>query len=153
MMSGYLGDAARDLAHALRRLVHGDLTGMFDAPFAVAFDPRAPILTMAESDPLTCHPENHGHVTIRNSLRTAAVLASGLILALTARTTSDNSTPQQKSQASDSRPSAPASEQSRAPTGRLPRTTARAVSLPRSPDGTASSWPSPASSAPRRARA
>ncbi|MBT2409363.1 ATP-binding protein [Streptomyces sp. ISL-12] len=46
MMSGRLGEAARDLAHAVRRLVHGDLAGMFDAPSTVAFDPRAPILTI-----------------------------------------------------------------------------------------------------------
>ncbi|MEV5878055.1 ATP-binding protein [Streptomyces sp. NPDC052101] len=41
-----LGDAARDLAHAMRRLVHGDLAGMFDAPSTIAFDPRAPMLTI-----------------------------------------------------------------------------------------------------------
>ncbi|MFJ9667665.1 ATP-binding protein [Streptomyces sp. NPDC101219] len=46
MMSGQLGDAARDLAHAMRRLVHGDLAGMFDAPSTVAFDPHAPMLTI-----------------------------------------------------------------------------------------------------------
>ncbi|MCM2579692.1 VirB4 family type IV secretion system protein [Streptomyces meridianus] len=45
-MSGRLGDAARDLAHAMRRLVHGDLAGMFDAPSTVAFDPGAPILSI-----------------------------------------------------------------------------------------------------------
>ncbi len=45
-MSGLLSDAARDLAHALRRLVHGDLAGMFDAPSTVAFDPRAPMLSI-----------------------------------------------------------------------------------------------------------
>ncbi|MHB6911341.1 VirB4 family type IV secretion system protein [Streptomyces sp. DB-54] len=46
MMSGQLGDAARDLAHALRRLVHGDLAGMFDAPSTVQFDPTVPMLTI-----------------------------------------------------------------------------------------------------------
>ncbi|MEU2359965.1 VirB4 family type IV secretion system protein [Streptomyces noursei] len=46
MMSGQLGDAARDLAHALRRLVHGDLAGMFDAPSTVQFDPNVPMLTI-----------------------------------------------------------------------------------------------------------
>ena len=46
MMSGRLGEAARDLAHAMRRLVHGDLAGMFDAPSNVAFDPDAPMLTI-----------------------------------------------------------------------------------------------------------
>ncbi|MFD4829176.1 VirB4 family type IV secretion system protein [Streptomyces uncialis] len=45
-MSGRLGDAARDLAHALRRLVHGDLAGMFDAPSTVTFDPSSPMLTI-----------------------------------------------------------------------------------------------------------
>jgi type IV secretory pathway VirB4 component len=38
--------AAEDLAHALRRLVHGDLSGMFDAPSTVAFDPTTPMLTI-----------------------------------------------------------------------------------------------------------
>lgn len=46
MMSGQLGDAARDLAHAMRRLVSGDLAGMFDAPSTVAFDPTSPMLTI-----------------------------------------------------------------------------------------------------------
>ncbi|MFE7119835.1 ATP-binding protein [Streptomyces sp. NPDC057654] len=45
-MSGHLGDAARDLAHALRRMVHGDLAGMFDAPSTAAFDPDSPMLTI-----------------------------------------------------------------------------------------------------------
>ncbi|WP_405889822.1 ATP-binding protein [Streptomyces sp. NBC_00133] len=46
VMSGRLGDAARDLAHAMRRLVHGDLAGMFDAPSTVSFDPNSPMLTI-----------------------------------------------------------------------------------------------------------
>ncbi|MDX3523282.1 ATP-binding protein [Streptomyces scabiei] len=46
LMSGRLGEAARDLAHAMRRLVHGDLAGMFDAPSTVAFDPTSPMLTI-----------------------------------------------------------------------------------------------------------
>lgn len=45
-LSGRLGHAAEDLAHALRRLVHGDLAGMFDAPSTVAFDPSAPMLSI-----------------------------------------------------------------------------------------------------------
>ncbi|MFJ9131242.1 ATP-binding protein [Streptomyces sp. NPDC102340] len=44
--SGRLGQAAEDLAHALRRLVHGDLAGMFDAPSTVTFDPSAPMLSI-----------------------------------------------------------------------------------------------------------
>lgn len=44
--SGRLGHAAEDLAHALRRLVHGDLGGLFDAPSTVAFDPSAPMLSI-----------------------------------------------------------------------------------------------------------
>ncbi|WP_441247376.1 ATP-binding protein [Kitasatospora sp. McL0602] len=43
---GRMGPAAEDLAHALRRLVHGDLSGMFDAPSTVAFDPKAPMLSI-----------------------------------------------------------------------------------------------------------
>lgn len=46
MMSGRLGEAARDLAHAMRRLIHGDLAGMFDAPSTVRFDPGSPMLTI-----------------------------------------------------------------------------------------------------------
>ncbi|WP_433855454.1 ATP-binding protein [Streptomyces kronopolitis] len=42
----HLGSAAQDLAHALRRLVHGDLTGMFDAPSTVSFDPTTPMLSI-----------------------------------------------------------------------------------------------------------
>jgi len=41
-----LGAAAENLAHALRRLVQGDLAGMFDAPSTVEFDPRSPMLTI-----------------------------------------------------------------------------------------------------------
>ncbi|MET8623742.1 ATP-binding protein [Kitasatospora sp. NPDC004669] len=41
-----LGAAAEDLAHALRRLVAGDLAGMFDAPSTVQFDPSSPMLTI-----------------------------------------------------------------------------------------------------------
>ncbi|SEM66069.1 ATP-binding protein [Streptacidiphilus jiangxiensis] len=41
-----LGHAAQDLAHALRRLIHGDLAGMFDAPSTVSFDPTAPMLSI-----------------------------------------------------------------------------------------------------------
>ncbi|MGW3009613.1 VirB4 family type IV secretion system protein [Streptomyces sp. NPDC001219] len=46
IMSGRLGDASRDLAHAMRRLVSGDLAGMFDAPSTAAFDPNSPMLTI-----------------------------------------------------------------------------------------------------------
>ncbi|MFB7666908.1 ATP-binding protein [Kitasatospora sp. NPDC056138] len=44
--AGRMGPASEDLAHALRRLVHGDLSGMFDAPSTVAFDPTAPMLSI-----------------------------------------------------------------------------------------------------------
>lgn len=44
--TGRMGPAAQDLAHALRRLVHGDLSGMFDAPSTVAFDPARPMLSI-----------------------------------------------------------------------------------------------------------
>ncbi|MBM9508001.1 ATP-binding protein [Actinacidiphila acididurans] len=44
--AGHLAAAAQDLAHALRRLVHGDLSGMFDAPSTVAFDPTVPMLSI-----------------------------------------------------------------------------------------------------------
>ncbi|MEY9961777.1 ATP-binding protein [Streptacidiphilus sp. MAP5-52] len=41
-----VGAAAQDLAHALRRMVVGDLAGMFDAPSTAAFDPGSPMLTI-----------------------------------------------------------------------------------------------------------
>ncbi|MFD9062163.1 ATP-binding protein [Kitasatospora purpeofusca] len=41
-----VGAAAQDLAHALRRLVNGDLAGMFDAPSTAEFDPKSPMLTI-----------------------------------------------------------------------------------------------------------
>jgi hypothetical protein len=44
--AGRMGPAAQDLAHALRRLVHGDLSGMFDAPSTVTFDPATPMLSI-----------------------------------------------------------------------------------------------------------
>ncbi|MEV6209558.1 ATP-binding protein [Kitasatospora sp. NPDC051914] len=44
--AGGIGHAADDLAHALRRLVHGDLSGMFDAPSTVVFDPAASMLSI-----------------------------------------------------------------------------------------------------------
>ncbi|SDP31849.1 ATP-binding protein [Actinacidiphila guanduensis] len=44
--AGHLAEAAQDLAHALRRLVHGDLSGMFDAPSTVTFDPATPMLSI-----------------------------------------------------------------------------------------------------------
>lgn len=44
--TGGIGHAADDLAHALRRLVHGDLCGMFDAPSTVRFDANAPMLSI-----------------------------------------------------------------------------------------------------------
>ena len=36
----------RDVAHGLRRLVHGDLAGLFDGPSTVAFDTTAPMVTL-----------------------------------------------------------------------------------------------------------
>jgi type IV secretory pathway VirB4 component len=36
----------RDIAHGLRRLVRGDLAGMFDAPSTVTFDPNAPMVVV-----------------------------------------------------------------------------------------------------------
>jgi type IV secretory pathway VirB4 component len=44
-----LGDLARDgreVAHALRRLVAGDLAGLFDGPSTVSFDPELPMVTL-----------------------------------------------------------------------------------------------------------
>ena len=43
---GRLGLPAEDLAHALRRMVHGDLSGMFDAPSTLTFDPSTPMLSI-----------------------------------------------------------------------------------------------------------
>ncbi|MST33754.1 ATP-binding protein [Acidimicrobiaceae bacterium USS-CC1] len=40
----------RDAAHALGRLVRGDLAGLFDGPSTVAFDPALPMLSLDLSD-------------------------------------------------------------------------------------------------------
>lgn len=40
---------AREVAHALRRLVHGDLAGMFDGPSTTQFDPSLPMVTLDSS--------------------------------------------------------------------------------------------------------
>ena len=39
-------EAGRDVAHALRRLVAGDLAGLFDGPSTVEFDPSLPMVTL-----------------------------------------------------------------------------------------------------------
>lgn len=39
-------DDARDLSHAMRRLVHGDLEGLFDGESTVRFDPDLPMVTL-----------------------------------------------------------------------------------------------------------
>jgi type IV secretory pathway VirB4 component len=36
----------RSAAHALRRLVHGDLAGLFDAPSTIGFDPQLPMISL-----------------------------------------------------------------------------------------------------------
>jgi hypothetical protein len=50
---GYAGSSAeqlaadgREVAHALGRLVRGDLAGLFDGPSTVAFDPNLPMLSL-----------------------------------------------------------------------------------------------------------
>lgn len=40
---------SRELAHAIRRLVHGDLAGMFDGPSTTRFDPAKPMVTLDSS--------------------------------------------------------------------------------------------------------
>lgn len=39
----------RQVAHAIRRLVHGDLAGMFDGPSTTVFDQEAPMVTLDSS--------------------------------------------------------------------------------------------------------
>ncbi len=48
-LDGPVPAGADDLTHALRRLVHGDLSGMFDAPSTAVFDPATPMLPIALS--------------------------------------------------------------------------------------------------------
>ncbi|GAB4085039.1 ATP-binding protein [Myceligenerans cantabricum] len=43
---GRLAEDGRPVAHALRRLVAGDLAGMFDGPSTVEFDPRLPMMSL-----------------------------------------------------------------------------------------------------------
>jgi hypothetical protein len=44
--SAELARDGRDLGHALRRLVAGDLAGLFDGPSTTSFDPYAPMVTL-----------------------------------------------------------------------------------------------------------
>ncbi|WP_165550070.1 ATP-binding protein [Kribbella speibonae] len=44
-----LTDDGRQVAHAIRRLVHGDLSGMFDGPSTTEFDPTLPMVTLDSS--------------------------------------------------------------------------------------------------------
>jgi type IV secretory pathway VirB4 component len=46
---GTAADDGRELAHAIRRLVHGDLAGMFDGPSTTHFDPSLPMVTLDSS--------------------------------------------------------------------------------------------------------
>lgn len=41
-----LAEDGRDVGHALRRLVAGDLAGLFDGPSTVAFDPSLPMISL-----------------------------------------------------------------------------------------------------------
>jgi type IV secretory pathway VirB4 component len=43
---GRLGEDGRMVGHALRRLVAGDLQGLFDGPSTVAFDPTLPMVSL-----------------------------------------------------------------------------------------------------------
>jgi len=44
-----LASDGREVAHAIRRLVHGDLSGMFDGPSTTEFDPTLPMVTLDSS--------------------------------------------------------------------------------------------------------
>ena len=44
-LSQLLADG-RDAGHALSRLVHGDLGGLFDGPSTVRFDPNLPMVSL-----------------------------------------------------------------------------------------------------------
>jgi hypothetical protein len=43
---GQLRQDGRDVGHALGRLVYGDLSGLFDGPSTVAFDPSLPMVSL-----------------------------------------------------------------------------------------------------------
>lgn len=43
---GRLAEDGRHVAHALRRLVRGDLAGLFDGPSTIRFDPSLPMLSL-----------------------------------------------------------------------------------------------------------
>ena len=45
-----LRDEGREVAHALDRLVHGDLAGLFDGPSTVKFDPSLPMVSVDLSE-------------------------------------------------------------------------------------------------------
>jgi hypothetical protein len=57
---GRLTEDGRLVAHALRRLVAGDLAGLFDGPSTVTFDPTAPMLTLD----LSRLAENHTALSV-----------------------------------------------------------------------------------------
>jgi hypothetical protein len=44
--AGQLRAEGRQVAHALARLVHGDLAGLFDGPSTIAFDPDLPMVSL-----------------------------------------------------------------------------------------------------------
>jgi hypothetical protein len=44
--AGQLRDDGRHIAHALSRLVHGDLAGLFDGPSTTPFDPHLPMISL-----------------------------------------------------------------------------------------------------------
>ena len=46
MSADVLAAEARDTAHALRRLVRGDLAGLFDGPSTVTVDPHSPMVVL-----------------------------------------------------------------------------------------------------------
>ncbi|MGW6278442.1 ATP-binding protein [Kribbella sp. NPDC055071] len=49
LQAANLTDDGREVAHAIRRLVHGDLSGMFDGPSTTEFDPTLPMVTLDSS--------------------------------------------------------------------------------------------------------
>ena len=55
----------RDAGHALARLVHGDLSGLFDGPSTVRFDPNLPMVSLDLSRYLGLEPTHRARHELR----------------------------------------------------------------------------------------
>jgi len=62
-----VGDSGRDLFHTMRRLVRGDMAGMFDGQSTVRFDDAAPMVSVDTSRLRSASPEARAIMTLITS--------------------------------------------------------------------------------------